>query len=447
MTAAAPSPSGAETRGPTPAPTRPAPNPPADSRPDRCRRELTWVTETLWEANGIEVHAGEAADRQSVVDELGVLPSASRPRLLVPLGDPRAASRALRGYPSSKPTVRIATGLLALGMRLGFGERVIHDRIRLAAGADARLADLDDVLLQEHLRGVLGRPDARIAVTFNAGRPQKKPVLQVIGAEGDVIAYVKVGWNDLTRSLVAHEASVLSRMRERPREFSLPQVHTAGPWRGLELLVVIAAPRGHWWRGQRVLRRIPLAATRELPTLGETSCTHLGASRFWHELRGALCSTLPCGGDGALAEAALQTLAGLEEHHGDTALTMGVCHGDWVPWNMGEVAGSLQVWDWERSNPHSPRGLDAIHFLFQVQLNLLKQPPARAIARTLAQAAAVLRELSIPERLAPLLLALHLLQMTLRLEEGRAGGIGGVIAGDHYRASLRALQAQSAVGW
>jgi hypothetical protein len=410
--------------------------------------ELAWLTRTLWEGNGIEVHNGVPGSDAHVLDGLGVLPSASRPRLLVPLGDRRAAARALRDYPSSKSSVRVGTALLALAIRAGHGERVIRDRITLSTGAELRAGGLADVLLQEHLRVALARADARVAVTFNAGRPQKKPVLQVIGADGETIAYVKVGWNDLTRSLVAHEASVLSCMQhDRPREFSVPQLRAAGPWRELELLVISAAPDTYRWRRKRVLRRLPLAATRELARLGETSRTRLSASRFWRELKDALAAALPWSDDPVLAAPALQTLEAVEARHGETLLRMGLCHGDWVPWNMGETAGSLHVWDWERSNPHSPHGLDAVHFLFQVQLNLLGRHPAQAVSRTLAQAAPVLRELSVPERLAPVLLALHLLQMTLRLEQGRAGGIGGVIMGDLYAASLRALQAERTVPW
>jgi hypothetical protein len=102
----------------------------------------------------------------------------------------------------------------------------------------------------------------------------------------------------------------------------------------------------------------------------------------------------------------------------------------------------LEVWDWERSERAAPLGLDAITFLFQAELNLRKQPPAGAVACALARAGPVLRQLSLPEQLAPTLLCLHLLQITLRLEQGRAGGIGGVIASDRYHAALRALQAR-----
>ena len=57
---------------------------------------------------------------------------------------------------------------------------------------------------------ILGVPRVEVAVSIGRQlRPNLKPVLQIMTPEGDVLAYAKLGWNPLTRSLVENEAAVL----------------------------------------------------------------------------------------------------------------------------------------------------------------------------------------------------------------------------------------------
>jgi hypothetical protein len=90
------------------------------------------------------------------------------------------------------------------------------------------------------------------------------------------------------------------------------------------------------------------------------------------------------------------------------------------------------VWDWEWSLASAPVGLDALQWLFQVALNLRRAEPAVAVDQALAAASQALPRIGVRAEAARPLLALHLIEAILRLEEGRAGGVGHVISTDRY---------------
>jgi hypothetical protein len=406
--------------------------------------ELDWVSGVLWGASDdVEVGLNGRARHGRIVDELAVLPSVQRPRLLVPLTSARAASRALRHYTTSKRTVRWGTAVLAAGARVGLGHTLFRDRLSVSVPAGAADHDLAEIVLEEHLKRVLGRRDIHVGVVFNAGRPQKKPVLWLIDARGNLIAYAKIGWNAHTRALVRHEANVLRQLTERkppPRSFDVAALIYGGRWQSLEVLVVEAHPGSPWYRRRRMLTELPLDATREAAALEEPLATRAFASSdYWTRYRGRIGDSGLGSGNTDATEAVSELVARLEERYSDLELSFGTAHGDWLPWNMGVVADRLLVWDWERAATHVPVGTDAIHFLFQVELNLRRRSPRVAVARTLELARELFPSLTLPRRLAPLLLALHLIEMTLRLEEGRSGGVGGVISNSRYHHSVKAL--------
>jgi len=70
--------------------------------------------------------------------------------------------------------------------------------------------------------------------------------------------------------------------------------------------------------------------------------------------------------------------------------------------------------------------------LFQVALNLRHDRPRGAVDQTLVAANQVLPRLSVSAETARPLLAFHLIEAILRLEEGRAGGVGRVISTERY---------------
>src|SRR3546814_8097236 len=58
----------------------------------------------------------------------------------------------------------------------------------------------------------------------------------------------------------------------------------------------------------------------------------------------------------------------IEDRWGGASLPMGQCHGDWIPPNMSVARdGSYNLWDWELSDGDTPLGIDAMHFILQME--------------------------------------------------------------------------------
>lgn len=405
----------------------------------RPTSDLNWVGDVLWGRSNWASGSAPAGGRREV-ERFGVLPSARRPRLLVPLRSRQATRKALLSYTSSKSTVRAGTQMLALAAAAGLAPRLLSAQVVVTEGPETRERAVTSTL-QDHLAQALDRSDLQFAVMFQTGRPQKKPVLQLIADDGSVIGFAKIGWNELTRSLVRSEAAVLADLAElpHPQSFTAPRVLAAGPWRDLELLVVEAYTRSGL-RRRRLLRELPIAATAELAGIEPTSTRVLTETPWWERTAAEVEAIAPRLGDGLRAR--LQTLARSVAAMGDVPVRMGWSHGDWVPWNMDIIRGRLAVWDWERAARWAPIGLDATQFLFQTELNLRRHSPGAAVDRVLASAA-VLELLDVPATAMPLLLALNLVQTVIRLEQGRDEGVGGVISADQYDKAITVLMART----
>lgn len=411
---------------------------PAASPAPLWSADLDWALRALWGGSeDVEVsRPGAVTAGWRTVDSFGVLPSASHPRLLLPLSSGRAAAQAVRDHASHRLAVRVAKPLVARAVRHRLGRRLLRDRVCVSVPGGMPSDAFPRQLVKEYLREVLGREDLEMAVKFDAPRPHRKPTLQLLDAEGRVLAYAKVGWNPVTRQLVRTEANVLQQLDRlpSPSSFEVPSVLHAGRWQGLELLVIAPLATGPRRRTSPPLKFPPVAATVEVTSLGELRHGPLQASYWWTATRRRLARVEATLG----ARPALERSAdALERRHGGTDLSYGFWHGDWVSANMSVKNGRLSVWDWERGGPLAPVGLDAIHFEYQAALTFDQLSPDAAVGRVLDRPTSSLSALGLPEALRPVLLSLHLLEMSLRFDEARAGGVD--TEDRKYRRPLEAL--------
>jgi hypothetical protein len=356
----------------------------------------------------------------AAAEDYAALPDAVRPNMLVPLASRRAAAQALRQFHSgTRARTRLAKEAMALSLRAGAGQRLLGHRVSVVPAADAG----EEATLAGHLGRVLGHGDLAMAVTIgHLRRPNRKPVLQLLGADGSVLGYAKVGWNETTVELVRREAEVIASIAERrPRAFSVPALLHHGSWQGLELMVVEPVPPPPWYRPRPQLE-LPVAATSELGGLFGRSREPLAESAYWADTRRraeGLAGSPQATAAGDIGAA----LERLEAAHGTRAIELGAWHGDWGPWNMARADGRLVVWDWERCRQGVPYGLDAAHFAFHVALQLEGRDAAAATRSALARTAAAAPTIGLEAGDAPLLLHLELVEMALRHEEARAAGV------------------------
>lgn len=369
-------------------------------------------------------------------ETFGVLPTAARPHLVVPLASRRAAAEALSGESYARGIhIRIARALCRIGVRVGIAQHLFRDRLSISDG-DVGDEVLSHVLLTERLMEIFGRRDLAVAVHLGPARPNRKPLAQVLSADGNVLGYVKIGWNQLTRRLVRNEAHVLADLEGRISSlaaFEVPRILHSEEWRELEVLV-LSPLSGRSFRMTPLHIETAATAMNEISALFPGGERQLAESDYWLTERARVGAV----GDGGR----LARLADLlEERYGGQVLSFGGWHGDWAPWNMAWRGEGLAIWDWERSGHLVPVGLDAAHFDFQVALAAARHESISALRRTLEAHGPMLSALALPRDRHRLLLSLHLLDMAVRWEEGRRAGM---IAPDSmYTPALAALLEQA----
>lgn len=374
---------------------------------------LRWLEALLW---------GERP-RGSIgmsVNDYLVFPSAKRPHLLVPLTSRRAAARCIRqSTAATKVPQRMARAAISTAIHAGLAQRLLRTRVQLPP-----VDGSDGASLPAFLQQIVDRPDVVMAITIGPVRANRKPVIEVLTTDGEPLAYVKVGWNDVTRPLVRKESEVLDRLHRRipePQYFRVPEVIHAGTWHDLEILALRPAGETPWRRARAHLTP-PLPSTREVSELWGRRVGELDGSAYWERQR-ARASIISERAATRIAVSLTPAFDRLHETYGDTSVVFGASHGDWVPWNMKHTLEGLVVWDWERSEESAPVGLDAVQFDFQTRLWARGEEPRSALTRTLRRAPEYLDALGVPDQSSALVVGLSMLEMALRLEEGAAAGV------------------------
>lgn len=378
---------------------------------------LDWACRLLFEADDRVVtrRRGQAAPSGFARAETYLaLPRAANPRLLVPLGSPRAAATALaRNHDATSKKARLARAALGAGLRAGVTQR-LADRVDVFADPSLTPAERPQHLLSEHLRDVFGRRDLELAVILGVPRLNRKPVLQVLAGDGAVVGYVKAAWNDLTSVLVRNEARVLADLAAAgPSTFTPPALVAAGPWRELELICASALPSADRPDAAQIFEP-PMAVIAEIAGLWGRSTARLADSPYWTGVRERLA---PEAGD-TLRKA----VDWIEQRFGATEMAFGAWHGDFTPWNMARLDDRTYVWDWERAAP-APAGLDLLHFLFQTQCRFGGGSPERAVELTSERTPSLLHSIEVPPDSERALWSVYRLELLFRYDEAREAGV------------------------
>jgi hypothetical protein len=387
--------------------------------------DLRWLAEIMWQSDPtVIVSIGKSGPLGTTsVERYAVIPSAERPRFLLPLESRSAARAALSSYNALRPPLtRWARAILAAGVGLRATERVFRDRLTVSVLADQAPSGLPSLLLREHLRQVLGNPELVLAIGMRPPGPYAKPVLQVFTRDGRPCGYVKVGWNSVTRRLVRAEADFLQAQRGRPfRTIVVPALLHRGNWRDLEISVASPLPAA--------IRRLPdptrlppLEATREIAEATGLVESPLAHSSYWHGLRRSLEAMLPA--DVEVARPIREHLRRVEERYGDTTLMFGGWHGDWTPWNIARLHGRIVVWDWEQAGRDVPLGFDVLHYLFQLPFAGRQSGLRDAVEIARRRSAVPLSAIGVPAGAHLPLLSAYLLELFVRYYGAQLAGAG-----------------------
>jgi hypothetical protein len=286
---------------------------------------LGWLRDVLWPPSSgygarLARTAGEGESRWLP------LPNPSHPTLLVPSDARPAAAALLQFNDGMTQLARLRKGLIAIVARLGGLSLVRGDRLLVS---DPGVDGWED-LVGSTLPRILGVP--RVAVGISVGRqlrPNLKPVLQVSTTEGEVLAYAKIGWNSVTKTLVEREADALEAYRAvTPRTFDVPSLIHRGSWNGLRLTVVSPGPQRV--RRRRRLYALPDARVIEeiAEVLGGADDETVGTSMYWSRLSERIRASW-VGRPDARSQDWLSDV--VESRFGDIRLRVGSSHGDSLP--------------------------------------------------------------------------------------------------------------------
>jgi hypothetical protein len=348
-----------------------------------------------------------------------VLPSARRPRLIVPSGRrPSAAAVRRYGEPGSV-AAWAASRTLALALAAGGASVGLGGRLRISAGPGTGYPGSGDPAtgtIEAYLRSVLGY-EVLISTHLGAARANRKPVLQLLTRRGETAGFAKVSVNPLTRDLIRAERAALDTLTAASLSaLTVPRVLHHGQWQGREVLVMNALPV---WRRRQALRPGRLtAAMTELAAVGGRSRGPLAGCDYVDRLRSRLADA-PAGPDRAALGDAVDALIAVGPE-----LSFGAWHGDWTGWNMASTADGLLVWDWERFAPGVPVGFDPLHYRLQSDVVRRRRPPAEAAGACVRDAAACLAPFGVPAGEARLVAVLYLAELSARYLADRQAEAG-----------------------
>lgn len=382
--------------------------------PERRVDHLRELCELLWPSPARSTIGRRSTDDPPDAEYL-LVPDARRPKMVLPARPARAASAAVTGFNTGRSRrARVLSDALRVALRTPVTRAALRDRIRVYGPTDATLP--------AHLRAELGT-ELVLAFQIGPSRANRKPVLQLLSPDGQVLGYTKIGVNPLTERLVRAEADALRTLAGADlATLTVPAIRHAGRWQDHEVLTQQALPV---WRTAvaPVPHRIT-AAMRELTSVGGLRDDPLSRTAYWtglrHRAAGLPTAPHPAAAQAAALNAALERLAG----YGDTPLRFGAWHGDWTTWNMLPLARTILMWDWERFATGVPVGFDALHLRLQDATTRDRIPPVRAVADTAARAPRLLAPFGVPNEHAPLVAALYFAEITVRYladDQTRAG--------------------------
>jgi hypothetical protein len=348
---------------------------------------------------------------------LVVLPSLSAPRYLLPTRPRRSAARMVgRQMMGGRLRTRVARGLLVAVLLGGFTNR------RWPPTVSVRTGGPNESIL-DWLARRLQVPEVIVSVALGRPRANRKPVLQVADPEGRVLAFAKVGHNELTRRLVHDEAGALDTLSTAGLTLvEVPELRARESWRDLELLLMSALPLPEGTVTGTISRSLLHRSVLEIAGVGGIERARWSEHQFRARLAGGLTELAELGqAVGPLRQA----LDELDDN--DPVLAFGAWHGDLNPGNLAVVGDRVLVWDWERFDSAVPVGFDLLHHDLQDAVTVRADAPDESARTLVARAPDLLAPLGVSADGAPAVVRAYLLWLAVRLLRDRQREAGAVL--------------------
>lgn len=371
-------------------------------------RYVAEIAELLWPPPRRRAEtAGPVRGAGRPVREYLLVPHGREPRLMLPAAGRPAAAAVLGFNKDRSRKAGLLSQVLAAGLRSGLGGSLLRDRVRVYDGGDASPQAADAPDIEAHLGRVLGE-EVAIALHIGPDRANRKPVAQILAADGRTLGYAKIGVNELTRELVRAERTALEALAKRPMPtVRVPTVAHTGQWNGLEILLLDPLPVRT--RHTTLDRARMMSAVAEVAEVDGVERLPLTSAPYWDALRSRVAAL--GAGPGREIMAALDRIA---DGAGDRVLPFGAWHGDWTAWNMAALPDRMLVWDWERFGTGVPVGFDAVHYVTQDAVTEGGADPRHAAEEGMREAPELLAGLGLSPEEAVLVALLYLAELGTR---------------------------------
>ncbi len=276
---------------------------------------------------------------------------------LIPLSSRQAGINGLRLYNVQKLKARIAKKVLAASLNGSFGWALLP-KIRMLMRHDVSKKEKTELSLLEHLKEILAQRNVTFAISLGTPSPHRKPVIEILDDKGEVLGFVKVGWNEATNALVRNEANISRYLSGVSfNSFAVPSMLYAGWWEG-RFLCIQSAPAGKIETAPQKLTSQYLSVLEELRAF-HIRWMPLKESAFWRKLSQQIEII-----QNTYHRSILQKgLCRVEEWLCDKVLPFYFCHGDFAPWNAQLLNGRLFLFDWEYADLEAPPGVQTLWLL------------------------------------------------------------------------------------
>jgi hypothetical protein len=278
------------------------------------------------------------------------LPSLGEARWLIPTAPSRVAARALDVYAAHRRTAKLKKQLVSVLARLGQIHR-LGDRLILARRRKT--------LLEEEAERVTHGAPVLLALSTGTPQEHRKPTIQMMTADGQIVAYGKLATSEPARAALGREIGWLRALAGHDSlvdalphllavieaSESLGSLQTPGPSG--------SAPTAFGRAHQAFLTALALATRRSMP---------FQRSAMWRNMAASFAALEPRL-EPLWRTRLLSAMQRLVVELGPVELDLATAHGDFRPRNHRlRRNGRLFVFDWELAQPEMIPCYDLFHF-------------------------------------------------------------------------------------
>ena len=357
---------------PSPAPTNPRLE---NLSPIDSTDALEWASSILFAPESLRrlVRSSTPVEPHEQIVGSFLVENEAGPELLLPTGR-KATVAALRRFHDGMDRPRRRKKMAAVALaKSGALAKLWRGRVNVVTSASLALDGQASLLA--HLNEVVGQPCLH-AMTFGPPlRLNRKPVIQMINPQGDVVGFAKIGWNQRTKELLNNEIAWLRKLEVSvPKSFAYPAVLNAGSWRGVDYALFDPVPSTY----RSEVEPSSLVGNdvfAEIAELSGTEVTPLIQSAFVDRIERYL-----------RRHPNFNLIARYLEQHRDMPLTFGSWHGDVSPWNVSTIGGLPHIIDWEYAASPVPVAFDMFNAIFQVEVMLKRKNPEEVTTQIVGRA-------------------------------------------------------------